>query len=111
MRRPQSLIEFRSVATRPVSANGLGLSPAEAEAKATAFEAQFRLLPETPDTYSAWKLLVHAAGTIGKQVHDARLVAVCHVHGVTHVLTFDVQHFATFAPYPPGIVVVDPKTV
>lgn len=27
---PQTLIEFRSVATRPVSANGLGLSPATA---------------------------------------------------------------------------------
>jgi len=44
------------------------------------------LVAETPDIDPAWKALVGALGVIGKQVHDARLVAVCHVHGVTHLL-------------------------
>ena len=50
---PQNLIEFRSVATRPVAVNGLGLAPAAAQAPATAFETAFPILPETPDIYPA----------------------------------------------------------
>ena len=75
------------------------------------FEAAFPLLPETPDIYPAWKALVVALGVVGKQVHDARLVAACHVHAVTHLLTFNVAHFARMAGFGPGIVVLDPTTV
>src|SRR5262249_49647092 len=108
---PQVMIEFRNVATRPVAVNGLGLSTVDAEALAATFEPRFPLLAEMPDVYPAWKALVSALGVLGKQVHDARLVAVCHVHGVTHVLTFNVSHFARLAGFGPGIVVVDPATV
>jgi predicted nucleic acid-binding protein len=107
----QNLIEFRSVATRPAAANGLGLSAAEAQAKAAAFEATFPLLVETPDIYPAWKALVAARSVVGKQVPDARLVAVCHVHGVTHLLTFNVPDFTRFISFGPGIVVVDPASI
>src|SRR3954465_12722121 len=58
----QNLIEFRNVATRPKSANGLGLAVPEAESKAAAFEAVYPLLPEIPDIFPAWKVLVAAAG-------------------------------------------------
>jgi len=108
---PQNLVEFRSVATRPKSANGLGLTAADAEAKGAVFEAAFPLLVETPDIYAAWKPLVGALGVIGKQVHDARLVAVCHVHGVGHLLTFNPAHFTPLAVFGPGIVVVEPANV
>jgi predicted nucleic acid-binding protein len=108
---PQNFIEFRNLATRPKAVNGLGLSAVDAEAKAAAFEGTFPLLAETPAIYPAWKDLVGALGIIGKRVHDARLVAVCHVHAVTHVLTFNVSHFSGMAGFGPGIVVVDPATV
>lgn len=108
---PQILIEFRNVATRPIAVNGLGLSAADAEIQSAGFETRFALLEETPDIYPAWKALVAALGIIGRQVHDARLVAVCHVHKVTHLLTFNVAHFARLAAYAPGIVVVDPASV
>jgi predicted nucleic acid-binding protein len=108
---PQSLIEFRNFATRPVGANGLGLPVAMAEGLATNFEAAFPLLQETPAIYPAWKTLVGALGVVGKQVHDARLVAVCHVHAVTHLLTFNVGHFVRMAGFGPGVAVLDPKTV
>jgi predicted nucleic acid-binding protein len=107
----QVLVEFRNVATRPVSSNGLGLSTVDAAALAMTFEARFPLLAETPDIYLAWKALVDALGVGGKQVHDARLVAVCPVHSVSHVLTFNVSHFARLAGFGPGIVVIDPPTV
>lgn len=108
---PQILIEFRNMATRPTAVNGLGLSVVDAEAKATVFEVVFLLLAETPNIFPAWKALVEALGVIGKQVHDARLVAVCHVNGVTHLLTFNVAHFVRMAGFGAGIVVVDPATV
>jgi predicted nucleic acid-binding protein len=108
---PQVLIEFRSVATRPRSVNGLGLSIADAEAQAAGFETAFPLLQESPDIYPAWKTVVNSLGVIGKQVHDARLVGVCHVHRVTHVLTFNVSDFARMAGLSPGIAVIDPRSV
>ncbi len=108
---PQVMVEFRNVATRPVAVNGLGLSAVGAEAEATTFEGRFPLLAETPDIYPAWKALVSALGVIGKQVHDARLVAVCHTHGLTHLLTFNLSHFVRMAGFGPGVVIVDPATV
>lgn len=108
---PQVLIEFRNVATRPTAVNGLGLSTADAEAHAAGFEASFPVLPETPDIYPGWKALVESLGVVGKQVHDARLVAVCHAHGATHLLTFNTGHFTRMATHGPGLVVVDPASV
>ena len=107
----QNLVEFRNFATRPVSANGLGLAGSAAEGLATTFETSFSLLNETPDIYLPWKALVGGLSVVGKQVHDARLVAVCHVHGVTHLLTFNVAHFAGLAGFGPGVMVVDPASV
>jgi predicted nucleic acid-binding protein len=103
----QNLIEFRNFATRPVAANGLGLPVATAAAIAASFEAAFPLLEETPAVYPTWRALADTAGVVGKQVHDARLAAVCHVHGVGQLLTFNVHHFVRFSAIPPGLVVLD----
>ncbi len=108
---PQNLVEFRSVATRPIVVNSLGRSAAQAEAKAVEFEAMFPLLEETPAIFPLWKALVAAEGVIGKQVHDARLVAVCHAHQVTHLLTFNGTHFARLSRFGPGVELVDPADV
>jgi predicted nucleic acid-binding protein len=108
---PQVLVEFRNVATRPKTANGAGLPVVDAEAHAAAFEATFPLLVETSNIYPAWKALVSALGIIGKQAHDARLLAVCHAHRVTHLLTFNISDFARMAAFGPGAVVVDPASV
>src|SRR5689334_25114683 len=107
----QNLVELRNFATRPVSANGLGLAATAAEGLAATFEAAFPLLGETPDIYPIWKALVGALGVVGKQVHDARLVAVCHVHGVAHLLTFNVAHFTRMAGFGPGVAVIHPASV
>lgn len=108
---PQVMIEFRSVATRPKSVNGAGLSAAEAESHAITFEGKFSLLADGPDIYSRWKTLVDSLGIIGKQVHDARLVAVCQVHAVAGILSFNVSHFARMAGANPAIRVIDPACV
>lgn len=103
---PQVLVEFWSVATRPVEVNGYGWSVKEAEAKVAELLRQFPLLPETPAVFPEWLRLVSQLGTIGKQVHDARLVALLNIHGVPHLLTFNV---ADFRPY--GTLAVSPEQV
>ena len=108
---PQVLVEFRNVATRPTANNGLGYSPAQTDNLITTFEASFSLLPETSAIYPAWKVVTSTLGVIGKTVHDARLVAVCHVYRVTHLLTFNVRHVQTLSQASPGLVVIDPATV
>ena len=107
----QNLIEFRAVATRPVAVNGLGLTATATEIKGAAFEATFPLLSETPDIYPAWRAIVASLSVLGKQVHDARLVAVCQFHGISHLLTFNVTHFTRLATAPPGVIVINPATV
>lgn len=104
---PQNLIEFRNFATRPVAANGLGLTSAQAAALTDVFEASFPLLQETPAIYPAWRSLADSIGVVGKQVHDARLVAICRVHGIAHLLTFNVGHFTRLALSAPGLSVID----
>jgi predicted nucleic acid-binding protein len=108
---PQNLVEFRSVATRPMGQNGLGLSSAEASSKAAGFEQTFPLLEDTPAIYPAWKAIVDALGVIGKQVHDARLIACCHVHGISHLLTFDAIHFVRLATASGGLMIVVPSSI
>lgn len=108
---PQNLVEFRNAATRPVAQNGLGLTAIEAMSRAALFESAFPLLVETPAIYPAWKSLVDALGVIGKQVHDARLVACCHTNGISHLLTFNTAHFVRLAAFGPGLVVVAPASL
>jgi predicted nucleic acid-binding protein len=108
---PQVLIEFRNVATRPKAQNGLGLSVAETIQKAESFEKLFPLLPETAATYPEWKAIVDGLGIVGKQVHDARLVAICRANAITHLLTFNIGHFARLVGTRQDIIVVDPKSI
>ena len=104
---PQNLYEFWVVATRPVTVNGLGFTAPQAEAELTRLEALFPPLPESPAVFAEWRRLVVAHSVLGKNAHDARLVAAMRTHGVTHLLTFNVADFSRF----PGITVFDPNTV
>jgi hypothetical protein len=45
------------------------------------------LLPDSAAAYFEWKQLLVTHGVMGVQVHDARLVALMKVHGISHVLT------------------------
>jgi predicted nucleic acid-binding protein len=108
---PQNLVEFRNVATRPVAVNGLGMSAANADQLSSEFEQTFHLLPDTPDIFPAWKALVSRGSVIGKQVHDARLVAVCHAHQIDQLLRFNAGHFNRLAAFGPPLQIVDPLTL
>jgi predicted nucleic acid-binding protein len=104
---PQVLYEFWAVATRPVAANGLGLSAARAQAELVRLKALFPLLHDTPAIYPEWETLVVRHTITGKNSHDARLVAAMGVHGITHLLTFNTVDFAHYQ----GITTLDPLGV
>jgi predicted nucleic acid-binding protein len=104
---PQNLYEFWVVCTRPLAQNGLGLSPAEAEAEITRLKGLFVLLDETPGVYPQWERLVVRHQVSGKNAHDARLVAALLVHGLSRLLTFNVSDFARY----PGVAVLEPSQV
>ena len=72
----QNFVEFRCVAARPISVNGLGMSSEQSETELDRLEKIFPRLPELDDVYAEWRRLCRLAGVAGTQVHDTRLVAV-----------------------------------
>jgi predicted nucleic acid-binding protein len=103
----QNLLEFRAFATRPLEANGLGMTTEQASVEIARIETAFPLLPETPAIYPLWRTLADTYGVMGRQVYDARLVAVMMANGVSHLLTLNPTHFRRFE----GITVVIPNEV
>jgi hypothetical protein len=87
--------------------NGLALTPEQAEAELARLENQFPVLPDTAAVYAEWRRLVTTHGVTGFRSYDARLVATMRVHGVTHILTFNVDDFRRY----PEITVVHPDEV
>jgi predicted nucleic acid-binding protein len=104
---PQNVVEFWSVATRPVKENGLGMDARRADAEISAMLGLFRLLPYRQEVLETWRRLVLAQGVSGKQAHDAHLVAMMQEHSISSILTFNAGHFKRF----PGITVIEPAQV
>ena len=92
----QVLIEYWVVATSPRNVNGLGLTPAEANADLSDFLSLIPCLPEPPDVLARWRELVTTTGTRGRPAHDARLVAVMDAFGINDLITLNAEHFRRF---------------
>jgi predicted nucleic acid-binding protein len=93
---PQNCAEFWNVATRPSDKNGFGFD-VEKTAKLLRFiERIFAVVPDTPEIYLEWKRLVKDYQVMGVQVHDARLVAAMKIHGISKILTFNVDDFKRY---------------
>lgn len=105
---PQNIVELWNVSTRPAAARGgFGLTTAETDRRVRLIERVFTVLEEMPTVYAEWRRLVVDNSVIGVQVHDARIVAVMNVHGITHVLTLNGADFSRYA----GITCVAPDQV
>ena len=104
---PQAGYEFWVVATRPVKDNGLGLTPAEADAALADLLALAPLLDDPPGLFAGWRTLAASHGCRGKPAHDARYAAFLTRHGLARLLTFNGGDFARF----PHLTVLDPIPV
>jgi len=103
----QVLIEHWAVATRPASVNGLGLDPDEADRQLAAATLALPCLPEPPDMAERWRKVARDNAVRGKQAHDARIVALMHSHGISHILTLNTDDFARYQ----GVTPVSPAEV
>jgi predicted nucleic acid-binding protein len=106
----QNLAEFCNVATRPVANNGLGMTPNDAlDLIEHEIEPICSALAEPAAVYAELKRLIATYGVLGKQVHDARLVAMMLVWQVENLLTLNDRDFQRYAPE--GITIVTPASL
>ena len=96
-----------AVATRPVDANGLGMSTQWSAAQLTRMKRFFSILPDTADMFAEWEGIVIQQQVSAKKAHDARLVASMKIHGITNILTFNSADFSRY----PDIAIIEPQKV
>jgi predicted nucleic acid-binding protein len=105
---PQNIAEFWNVSTRPASARGgYGKSVATTDGRVQFIERFGRILAESPTAYDGWRKLLVRHQIQGLSVHDARLVSMMQLAGITHIVTLNVADFARYS----GIVAVTPKVI
>lgn len=90
--------EYLVVATRPVKVNGLGLGLEEALANLAAFRGRMRLVLEGEQAWDRLRALITKYGCLGKQIHDANLVATALASGIPRLVTANVEDFRRFIP-------------
>jgi predicted nucleic acid-binding protein len=94
---PQVLYEFWAVATRPVQSNGLGMTASDADADLAKIIQRFRLIRDERAIFDPWRRLVTQHQVLGKNSHDARLVAAMQRHGIAQIVTFNAGDFRRFS--------------
>lgn len=104
----QNIGEFWNVATRPVANNGWGLPPAEAfRLIENGIEPICGIVPDVAATFTELKRLLTKYNVVGKQVHDARLVALMLTRQIDTILSLNARDFQRYMPE--GISIVTPS--
>lgn len=93
---PQSVYEYWAVATRPSSANGLGQTIDDTERALLLILRAFVLIPDPPDLLDRWLYLCRRHQVMGRNAHDARIVAWMLGNRVDQLFTRDRGDFARF---------------
>ena len=83
------------------------MSPAAAEKAIDFCVGYFSLFLDERSIFSIWRELVQTYGVLGKNAHDARLVAAMKRHDLTHILTFNAADFRRY----PGVELLDPQII
>ncbi len=96
-----------NVCTRPLDKNGLGLTSEEADTEVTRLENLLPVRLDVPEIHQQWRTLMVNYKVKGVNVHDAKLVAACIVHGLNSILTFNDRDFRRYAE----ITVVHPDDI
>ena len=102
----QVIREYLAVATRPVTANGLGLPMADALANVRELRLRIRLLPEERPVLPSFLGLLARVPCSGKRVHDAHIVATAIAHRVRTIVSLNPDDLSGFTP---DVVVITPS--
>src|SRR5438270_12811208 len=106
----QNIAELWNVATRPTANNGLALSPtAVAKMYEDTIEPVYAVVVETKFLPAVLRRLLIQYNIIGKQVHDARLIAMMLVWQIDNLLTLNDRDFCRYEPE--GITIVTPASL
>jgi predicted nucleic acid-binding protein len=106
----QNIAELWNVATRPGASNGLNLPPADiSQSFQLAIEPFCTIVTESDMMPTEFRRLLLQYSVVGKQVHDARLVAMMLVWQIESILTLNDRDFRRFAPE--GITIVTPVSL
>jgi predicted nucleic acid-binding protein len=92
----QVLREYLTVATRPAERDGLGLKLLDALGNVLAIRERTTLLAEDSRVADRLLGLLGDVECLGKQVHDANLVATMLVYGIGTIVTMNLADFARF---------------
>ncbi len=76
--------------------NGLGFSVDQSLEDQRRILESSELFEDDSGVFDAWRDLIAKYAILGKQAHDARLVAAMVRHGLTHLLSFNGQDFSRF---------------
>jgi predicted nucleic acid-binding protein len=106
----QNIAELWNVATRPVVNYGLALSPVEiGKAYEDTIEPMCAVMTEADSHPDVFRQLLVQHRVVGKQVHDARLVAMMLSWQVGTILTLNERDFLRYQVE--GITVVTPASL
>ncbi|MEP6756503.1 MAG: type II toxin-antitoxin system VapC family toxin [Chthonomonadales bacterium] len=94
---PQNIWEFRTVATKPTSSNGVGMNQIQADGEIVRILSLYSVFEDTPKVFEEWRRLVSLYGAQGKQNHDTRIAAAMIVHGIKTILTFNTSDFLRYS--------------
>jgi predicted nucleic acid-binding protein len=95
----QVIREYLVVATRPLSANGLGLNPADALGNIGKMTRHLQFCEESESVSLRLRGLVGARDISGKAIHDANIVATLMEQGIELLATENPEDFAGY----PGV--------
>ena len=104
----QTCREFLAVSTRPTTANGLGMTSADACRNLEQLRCRISTLAEEKPLLPELLNLVKTYNLIGRGIHDAGIVAAAQAHRIKLLVTSDAQIFTRYAP---EISVISPAEV
>jgi predicted nucleic acid-binding protein len=93
---PQTIYEFYTVASRPISVNGLNLALEDIQKEIDDILFAYELLVETETVFNHWRNLTKNYEIKGKTTHDARLVAIMLTHHIEKLYTLNIDDFKRF---------------
>jgi predicted nucleic acid-binding protein len=92
----QVIREYLVVATRPLSANGLGLSPADALGNVEKMTRHLQFCEESESVSLRLRRLAGAGQISGKAIHDANIVATLMEQGIDLLATENPEDFSGY---------------